>query len=321
MEHLFASPKFLRAQGVLGLNERNKSFIKGYNERRLFPLVDNKSLTKEIALKAGLPVPSLYHTVRFQAEVKHKSAAIFNDLPGFCVKPARGAGGKGILVVTGRDGDNFITSSGQVIGLNDIQKHMSNALAGLFSLGGSPDEVLVEHLVKFDPRMDKYAFQGVPDVRVIVFQGVPVMAMMRCPTQSSDGKANLHQGAIGVGISLTNGTAVAAVQNNALVEIHPDTKHAFSDLQVPNWDEILQMTAKCYEVTKLGYLGCDIVIDEERGPLLLELNARPGLSIQIANQEGLRNRLIETEYAIDTKQLDVNDIDARIGFAVKKFGR
>ena len=45
----------------------------------------------------------------------------------------------------------------------------------------------------------------------------------------------------------------------------------------------------------MGYLGVDIVIDATAGPLMLELNARPGLNIQIANQEGLVHRLRSVE--------------------------
>jgi len=44
-------------------------------------------------------------------------------------------------------------------------------------------------------------------------------------------------------------------------------------------------------MTGLGYLGVDIVLDKAYGPMLLELNARPGLAIQVANQAGLRQRL------------------------------
>jgi len=35
----------------------------------------------------------------------------------------------------------------------------------------------------------------------------------------------------------------------------------------------------------------DIVLDHKDGPKVLEINARPGLNIQIANQAGLRPRL------------------------------
>ena len=115
--------------------------------------------------------------------------------------------------------------------------------------------------------------------------------MLRCATHSSDGRANLHQGAIGVGINLANGKSLYAVQRNAPVYKHPDTEKSFADLEIPHWQQILELSASCYEMTGLGYIGCDIVIDKNQGPVILELNARPGLSIQMANGCGLVPRL------------------------------
>ncbi|MBU0498794.1 MAG: hypothetical protein KJ558_08825 [Gammaproteobacteria bacterium] len=71
----------------------------------------------------------------------------------------------------------------------------------------------------------------------------------------------------------------------------PDTGYPLRGLRLPHWDLFLELAAQCYEFTRLGYLGVDFVLDRDRGPLLLEINARPGLSIQIANQEGLLKRL------------------------------
>ena len=45
------------------------------------------------------------------------------------------------------------------------------------------------------------------------------------------------------------------------------------------------------QIDDFVYQGVDIVIDKDLGPLILELNARPGLNIQIANQTGIRTRL------------------------------
>jgi hypothetical protein len=45
----------------------------------------------------------------------------------------------------------------------------------------------------------------------------------------------------------------------------------------------------------LGYLGVDIVLHPEKGPQVLEINAEPGLTIQLANMAGLRKRLDRVE--------------------------
>src|SRR5690606_16288111 len=175
--------------------------------------------------------------------------------------------------------------------LQDIRHDISNILSGVYSLGGRPDTAIIESLIRGRPDMLKYSFEGLSDIRVIVFRGFPVMAMMRCPTHQSDGKANLHQGAVGVGLDICTGRAIRAVQRNVLVDRHPDTGVDFSDLAIPDWDEILMLAAKCYDMTGLGYIGCDFVLDETRGPMILELNARPGLAVQIANGIGLKTRL------------------------------
>jgi glutathione synthase/RimK-type ligase-like ATP-grasp enzyme len=69
-------------------------------------------------------------------------------------------------------------------------------------------------------------------------------------------------------------------------------------------------------MTGLGYLGVDMVIDRERGPLLLELNARPGLQIQVANQAGLRSRLALIDQA---PSVIFASPEMRVEWAVKAF--
>ena len=38
-------------------------------------------------------------------------------------------------------------------------------------------------------------------------------------------------------------------------------------------------------------MGADVVVDARAGPVILEMNARPGLAIQLANRIGLQHRL------------------------------
>ncbi len=150
---------------------------------------------------------------------------------------------------------------------------------------------MVEYRVRADPLFDEITYQGVPDLRTIVYRGYPVMAMVRLPTLASDGKANLHQGAVGVGIDIATGVTRGGVLGNEPIAEHPDTDHPLAGIQIPGWRELLELAARCYEITGLGYLGVDVVLDRDLGPLILELNARPGLNIQIANRRGLLERL------------------------------
>jgi predicted ATP-grasp superfamily ATP-dependent carboligase len=66
-----------------------------------------------------------------------------------------------------------------------------------------------------------------------------------------------------------------------------------SAVQVPCWADVLLLAARSHNAIPLGYFGIDIVIDAQLGPVILELNARPGLSIQLANHRGLRQVLEE----------------------------
>ena len=283
----------LRDIGLLGLNERNADFIMRLNPRRYYPRVDDKALTKRLAIEAGMAVPELYGLIEHQGEVRD-FPRIVQDRESFVIKPAQGSGGDGIVVVTSRSKrkrDSFRLASGVLVVEEEIEHHLSNIISGQFSLSGGRDTALIEYCVQFDPVFSEVSFQGVPDVRVIVYRGYPAMAMVRLPTRASDGKANLHQGAVGAGIDMATGMTLNGVLDNKLVDEHPDTGALIAGLQIPHWQSILETSARGYEVTELGYLGVDMVIDRFHGPLILEMNARPGLNIQIANGVGLAGRI------------------------------
>ncbi|MDI5892009.1 alpha-L-glutamate ligase-like protein [Halomonas rhizosphaerae] len=287
---MWTTPARLHAKGIIGMNRRNIRYIGRYNNRRLYPLVDDKLKTKLLAQEYGITTPALIGTVTTQFGVKHILAMLVGH-QGFVIKPAKGSGGKGILVIERIDGDRYVKPSGAQLTLGDVERHVSNILSGLYSLGGSPDVALIEALINFDESFSEYTYEGVPDIRVIVFKGYPVMAMMRLSTAASDGKANLHQGAVGVGIDIASGTAIRGVQFDRRRHDHPDTGHELASLRISDWATLLRLAAGCFEMTGLGYLGTDMVLDRDHGPMLLELNARPGLAIQMANGEGLRSRL------------------------------
>lgn len=231
------------------------------------------------------------------------------------MKPAHGSGGDGILVVVGKVGDYFCLADGSALDPRDMAHHFNNILAGAFSLAGQPDKAIVEYCVDFDPVFERVTYKGVPDIRIIVFLGVPVMAMVRLPTRMSRGKANLHQGALGAGIAIPSGRTLMAVWRNLVVEQHPDTQNAVMDIEVPDWGGLLEMAAQSCDLTRLNFIGLDIALDRTKGPLVLEFNARPGLNIQIANREGLRHRLELVEANIKHLKTAAD----RIRFATENF--
>jgi alpha-L-glutamate ligase-like protein len=311
---MFAVARKLGEAGILGLNRRNAEFISRYNPRRYYPLVDDKLKTKELAASAGIAVPELYCVIEIEHQIRDL-AALLAKHPEFVVKPAHGSAGDGILVIAGRVRNMYRKASGEFLAQHELDHHVSNVLSGLFSLGGRPDKALIESRVHFDPVFQDVTFQGVPDVRIIVFLGVPVMAMVRLPTRQSDGKANLHKGAVGAGIDIGSGRTLAAVIGNEVISEHPDTHQSVTGIQIPNWSTLLRIAAGCYELTGLGYIGVDLVLDRDRGPLMLELNARPGLNIQIANRCGLLTRLP----LIEKEAKGMKDVGQRVEFAMEKF--
>ena len=307
----------LRRRGVLGLNARNGAYILPSNDRRHYPLVDDKLRTKRLALEAGMPVPELYGVVETEREIK-RLGALLEPHEAFVIKPACGSGGDGIVVVQGRmygRRTQFRQASGALVSLENLQHHVSNMLNGQFSLGGHPDRAMIEYCVHFDPVFDEVCFQGVPDVRVIVYRGFPVMAMLRLPTRQSGGRANLHQGAIGAGIDVASGHTLRGVLGTEVVDQHPDTGRPIAGVAIPEWDFLMRSSARCAELTGLGYLGVDMVLDRELGPLILELNARPGLNIQIANGRGLELRLAHVEAAAPTDA----DAERRVQWSMEAF--
>lgn len=310
-----ASPKKLTRAGVIGINWRNLRLIAEHNPRRRYPLVDDKLSTKLITEGKDISVPRLLGVIKTHFHIAQLPQFLVG-IDSFVVKPAKGSGGKGILVISGRSDEDFVKSSGSHITLREIQHHASNVLSGLFSLGGNRDYAMIEEMVQFSDVFAGFSFDGVPDVRVILYHGYPVMAMIRLPTHESDGKANLHQGAVGLGIDIATGASLKAVQHGRPIEYHPDTGLRLSDLMVPNWEIFLKLASRCYDVTKMGYFGADIVLDKNRGPLLLELNARPGLTIQIANGVGLQPRISMIDPQIDV----VRTADERVRFSMRAFG-
>ncbi len=286
--------KALKQAGVLGLNRRNTQYVLRYNSRDDYPLVDDKLLTKKLARQAGLKVPELFAVVSAPHQVRNIEKKL-HDKDSFAIKPARGSGGKGIMVIKGHYGRLYRKVDGEPVTEDDLRFHLNNILSGMYSLGGLPDRAIIEYCVQFDPVFEPVCYLGVPDVRIIVFLGVPVMAMVRLPTRASGGRANLHQGAIGAGVDLATGRTLTAVMKNQIISQHPETSTCIAGIQIPGWEQILVQAASCYEMTGLGYMGVDMVIDQTHGPMILELNARPGLNIQIANRSGLLHRLQTVE--------------------------
>jgi alpha-L-glutamate ligase-like protein len=289
---------FAKSRSVLGMNARNLRYLQPNNSRRARRLADDKLLSKKILKKGNLPFPKFLAAISSHEELERFP---WETLPAtFALKPNRGFGGGGIVVVyakSKKETNVWIKADGSKITVDDLRDHIRNILEGTFSLSGTPDIAFFEERLKLSKTFKPYAFKGIPDIRIIVYNRVPVMAMLRLPTKESGGKANLHQGAIGVGIDMAHGITTTAVwgKRSRLIETLPGTRLSLSGIRIPFWQDILRFAVEAQTVSGLGFLGADIAVDRERGPVFLELNARPGLQIQVANQSGLKERLLRVE--------------------------
>ena len=282
-----------RSRDILGMNARNLDYLRPYNKRRAKRLADDKMACKRLLTKHELPVPALLARIKDAHELENFD---WSSLPGsFALKPNHGFGGEGIIVVYGKKKDaehTWIKADGSLVTIEDLKTHIRNILDGSFSLANIPDSAFFEERLKLLKLFKPYTFKGVPDIRIVIYNKVPVMAMLRLPTKESGGRANLQQGAIGVGIDLASGTTTTAVWGkNRIIENIPGTRLVLSGIRIPYWKDILKMAIEAQQVSGLGFLGADVAIDRDRGPVFLELNARPGLSIQVANLDGLKGRL------------------------------
>jgi len=283
----------LKKSGVLGNNGRLRDYILPNNKRQSYPLVDDKIKTIELLSERAVPHPKTLEVISSIGELNGLHSKLRN-LESFVVKPARGAAGNGILIANSIEWSEnpkktfILTTRKEKMTYDEFTYYLSLILSGVFSLSGQKDRVLMQEKLVVPPFFDPISFKGIPDMRVIVFKGFPVMSMVRLPTKRSGGRGNLHQGAIGCGVNLKSGCIAHAVLKNKTVSAHPDFPTlSLKGLKIPSWDKVLNVAAMCSENIEIQYLGVDIVLDPTRGPLVLEMNARPGLSIQLANQKGL----------------------------------
>jgi alpha-L-glutamate ligase-like protein len=291
---LFRAARQLKELGILSMNRRNAACILDHNPRAKFPLVDDKMRLDRLCREIAVPTPAVYGEVSAHSQLR-RLPQLLAELTDFVIKPNRGSAGRGVLVIVGRTDAGFVRHNGETVPHDGVRQHCSDILSGMYSLGGRPDSAIVQQRIELHPAFAAVAYKGIPDIRVVLYRNEPAMAMLRLPTRQSNGRANLHQGGIGAGVDLVTGVTHHAVQHNRFVQTHPDTGLSIIGMRVPYWGEVLQMSRRVAEAVGLGYVGVDIVVDADEGPMLLEANARPGLAIQIANGQGLLPRLKEID--------------------------
>ncbi|MGA1819554.1 MAG: sugar-transfer associated ATP-grasp domain-containing protein [Thermoplasmatota archaeon] len=291
MEYLRFKPAWWkkgRPGDIMGLNRRNREFVGRYNPRNLFPHI-RKDRLKRTLHQLEVPTPETYCIVSTKKELVC-AEEIMKQRQSFVIKPSSGYGGEGILVVD-KDSKGNLTAKGRTWSVDQVRNHIVKILDGQYSTDWSDVALIEQKVVTSDVIKDFYS-SGVPDIRVIVFEGFPVMTMMRLPTTESGGSANMHKGAIGLGLRISDGKGVNPFWkgHGGSIEKHPDTGKDLRTLKIPKWDGLLEIAVKAQAASRLGYVGVDIVLDRS-GPMVLEVNKRPGLEIQNTNLEGLLKRI------------------------------
>jgi alpha-L-glutamate ligase-like protein/uncharacterized protein (TIGR02421 family) len=281
-------PPFFRDHGVLGINARNLLYIKPHNDRSTVAFADDKLKTKAFLSARGIPTAKTFAHIESRRQL---STFDFSTLPSECVlKPNNGFGGEGIIILKGRKNGSFLVQGKTPISDEEISEHIEDILDGKFSVNNRTDTAFFEQILTPHKCFLPLRPAGLPDIRIIVFNLVPVMAMLRIPTAESQGKANVHLGGVGIGIDMGSGTTTFGTQYHHKVN---ELSHGAEvrGLMLPYWDQMLEIAAKIQHVTGIGYLAVDLTIDADKGPMLLEVNARAGLMVQNANMAPLKARL------------------------------
>jgi alpha-L-glutamate ligase-like protein len=268
----------------VGINNRNVGFIFPSNPRKFYKMADDKVLAKKIMEDNGILCAETFAVIEKIGEIPNTWSSLKHHKK-LVIKPANGSGGNGILILSKKNGTWI--SKGEIKSTEQIYLYLANIIMGVYSLGTS-DRVLIEECIVPHDCFHKIYPEGVADLRVIVFKNEIALAMLLVPTDKSDGKANLHKGGLGIGVNLDTGKMTHGFDGKSYFSSHPDSKSPIMDLEIPFWQDVVKLSLKTAEHFPLQYLGVDIVIDIEKGPMVMEVNVRPGLGIQMVNRIGLK---------------------------------
>ena len=181
-------------------------------------------------------------------------------------------------------GDELLTDQ-------EFRRRLLDILDGKYSMTLGWDKIIIEEKLIAGELFKDFCEYGLADIRVIVFNLVPVATMIRVPTKSSGGKANLAQWGLGFGIEVGSGKITSLLWKNKIYKIKFPKKFAhFQNKKLPYRNDILFLSSKVQYFVNLWYLALDRVITNE-WPKLLEINARAWLEVQKVSDTKLKNIL------------------------------
>src|SRR5687768_7138397 len=122
---LIRAARRLREMGILGMNARNARYILDHNPRALYPVVDDKMRMHQRCTQIGVPTPDIYGVVGYHSELR-QLPRLLDERGDFVVKPNQGSAGRGVLVVTGKDGEHFRRHNGERLSKDHLRQHISD---------------------------------------------------------------------------------------------------------------------------------------------------------------------------------------------------
>ena len=132
---------------VLGINARNRLFSYQYNSPKGKSIASSKLRTKRYLEEANVAIPKIYGKFR---DLRATTIFRWEDLPSsFALKPNKGMGGEGIIVVKKRSKDEkgWITTQRKKVSIEDLKLHTMDILEGAYSIGKVPDMAYLEEYI------------------------------------------------------------------------------------------------------------------------------------------------------------------------------
>lgn len=312
---------------ILWNNARNLLYIKKFNDKKAIRLANNKLETKIFLWERWIPFAKTYWIISNRNELYEFD---FSYLPKktFIIKPNQWSKGNWILIVKNISKEenlkpkeknnflNFIIKKREKIvpyktipthkkelyhiwekTINDptFRRYLLDIIDGKFSMNMGWDKVIIEEKLTPGELFKDFCEYGLADIRIIVFNLVPIATMIRVPTKYSNGKANLAQWWLGLGIEICTGKITSMLRKNKVyTHKFPKEFAHFFGKQIPYRKDILFLSSKAQYYVNLGYLALDRVITNE-GPKLLEINARAWLEVQKVTNTPLEKILEKIE--------------------------